>query len=101
MSNWDRISIEAETVAQALQRAEVDLAEAEKAGDYFVDHKCDEGQMIRYLNLLAQNPPIRSKRSLRHYRNIRDIWTKWRTSLGGQDKARAWGWAVRLAKAEK
>jgi hypothetical protein len=54
--------------------------------------------MQRYLELLAANPPVRSKRSTHHYRAIYKIWSTWRTGLSGADKARAWGWGVRLAK---
>ncbi|GIW89776.1 MAG: hypothetical protein KatS3mg109_0208 [Pirellulaceae bacterium] len=101
MSDWDVIMQEAERVAGELRRLAVDLAEAEKVGDYFIGHGYNEEQMKRYLELLATNPPVRSRRSQGHYRNLRDIWQRWRTSLAGVDKARAWGWGVRLAKAEK
>ena len=101
MSDWERIMSEAEQLAAALRRQGVDLAEAEKAGDYFIGHQYDESSMMEYLALLATNPPQRSQRSQRHYQWIRDIWEGWRTQLRDKDKARAWGWGVRLAKAER
>lgn len=98
MNKWDQIAEEAEVIARQLRQDAVDLAEAEKAGDYFLTHDCNEDQIKRYLQLLAQNPPVRSKRSIHHYRNLNKIWGGWRTTLVGEDKARAWGWGVRLAK---
>jgi hypothetical protein len=98
VSNWDVIMAEAEQLARDLRKRTIDLAEAEKAGDYFVDHEYDDTKMEHYLRLLASNPPIRSQQSQQHYRGIRDIWLGWRTDLTGRDKARAWGWGVRLAK---
>ena len=101
MNDWERIVSEAEGVARQLRQDAVDLGEAEKAGNYFVDHSCNEEQMKRYLTLLAQNPPQRSKKSIHHYRNLHKIWLGWQTNLTGQDKARAWGWGVRLARTGK
>ncbi len=101
MSDWDSIMAEATRVANDLRRLAVDLAEAEKIGDYFINHGYRDDLMARYLELLATNPPIRSKRSQRHYQNLRDIWQRWRPGLKGADKARAWGWGVRLAKSER
>ena len=98
MSDWDLIMIEAEKIARQLRQQATDLNEAQKIGDYYMKNDYDEDKMSRYLTVLAKNPPIRSKRSQRHYRNIRDIWERWRSHLSGQDKARAWGWAIRLAK---
>lgn len=98
MSDWDLIADEAEVVARRLRQDAVDLAEAEKAIDYFSGQLYNEEKMRHYLTLLAQNPPVRSKRSIHHYRNLQKIWQGWQTVLTGQDKARAWGWGVRLAK---
>lgn len=101
MPNWDNIGTDAKWVARELERLEVDLAEAEKLVDYYLFKGCSEEAMLRYLDTLAQNPPPRSRRSQRHYRNLRDIWQRWNTTLTGVDKARAWGWAVRSAKASR
>lgn len=98
MSDWDLIADEAEVVARRLRQDAVDLAEAEKAIDYFAGQRYSEEKMRHYLTLLSQNPPVRSKRSVHHYRNLQKIWQSWQTPLTGQDKARAWGWGVRLAK---
>ena len=67
-------------------------------GDYFSDHDYKEEAVRHYLKVLAENPPVRSRRSAPDYRNIRRIWAEWQTELTGQDKARAWGWGVRLTK---
>lgn len=98
MTNWDKILTAAAKIARRLQQDEVNQSEAEKAGDYFSDHNYNEAAMRQYLQVLAEHPPVRSKRSAPHYRAIQKIWTDWQTDLVGQDKARAWGWAVRLAK---
>jgi len=98
MNHWDTILDEAERLAMQLHRLEVDLAEAEKAGDYYVIQGYDDTAMSRYLKLMAERPPLRSRRSQRHFRNLWTIWRGWQTTLQGQDKARAWGWGVRMAK---
>lgn len=98
MSDWDIILKEANWLADEFLRLGVDLAEAEKAGDYYVAKNCDDAAMTKYLQLLAQNPPPRSQRSQRHFQNLWDIWSRWRPPLQGRDKARAWGWGVREAK---
>jgi len=101
MLDWEGIKDEAEQLAAQFRRLEVDLAEAEKAGDYYVIKGCDDTAMARYLKLMATNPPPRSRRSQRHFRSLRNIWRSWRTGLSGKDKARAWGWGVREAKAQR
>lgn len=101
MSDWDAILKEAEWLAKQFLQLEVDLAEAEKAGDYYVSKQYSDAAMARYLQLMAQNPPPRSRRSQRHFQNLWDIWQRWHPSLQGADKARAWGWGVRMAKARR
>lgn len=101
MSDWDAILKEAYWLAGEFLRLGVDLAEAKKAGDYYVIQRCDDAAMARYLQRMAQNPPPRSQRSQRHFQNLWDIWRRWRPPLRGEDKARAWGWGVREAKARR
>jgi len=102
MSTWDDIQNEAEWLAQQFRQRNVDLAEVEKAGDYYISRQCNDKDMGHYLKLMATNPPIRSRRSQNHYRNIQQVWVNWRPTLKeGKDKARAWAWAVRLAKATR
>lgn len=96
--DWDRLMTEAEEMARRLRQAGVDLSEAKKALDYYLYKGCDEQAMRRYLEIMATKPPLRSKKTQAHYRGIRDLWLGWRTSLRGADKARAWGWAIRLAR---
>ena len=99
MTDWEAIMREAERLAKQFRRLGVDLAEAEKVGDYYVYKGCDDQAMLRYLEMMAKNPPPRSRRSQRHFKNLWDIWRSWQPSLSGLDKARAWGWGVRIAKA--
>ncbi|HXF69655.1 MAG TPA: hypothetical protein VNK89_07590 [Thermoflexus sp.] len=101
MSDWDAILKEAEWLAEQFLRLEVDLAEAEKAGDYYVSKRYSDAAMAQYLQLMAQNPPPRSRHSQCHFQNLWNIWQQWNPSLQGEDKARAWGWGVRMAKARR
>ena len=101
MSNWDTILDEAERLARQFRQHGVDLSEAEKVGDYYVYKNCDDQAMACYLELMAKNPPPRSRRSQSHFKNLWDIWRAWRPNLSGKDKALSWGWGVRIAKARK
>lgn len=101
MIDWDGICREGERLANDFVRQQVDLSEAQKVGDYFRFKHWDEAAVVRYLDEMATNPPLRSRRSQTHYKNIRSIWNGWRTELKGPDKARAWGIAIRTAKAKK
>lgn len=99
MPDWNGIMEEAERLADELQRRGVDLSEAEKAVDYFVRTGCDETSFARYLQIMAEQPPMRSKKTRGYYQQLRRAWEQWGTRLRGLDKARAAGWAVRLARA--
>jgi hypothetical protein len=99
MSDWDIILGEAERLAIQFRRLGVDLSEAEKVGDYYIHKNYSDKAMGRYLELMAKSPPPRSRRSQGHFKNLWDIWRTWDTNLAGKDKARAWGWGVRIAKA--
>jgi len=101
MTDWEAIMREAERLAAQFRRLGVDLAEAEKVGDYYVYKGCDDQAMLRYLEMMAEDPPPRSRRSQRHFKNLGDIWRSWQPSLSKLDKARAWGWGVRIAKARR
>lgn len=54
-----------------------------------------------YLDEMSRNPPPRSQRSKRHFQSLKTIWNNWRFNVKDEEKARAWGWAVRLAKANR
>lgn len=99
MTNWDQILQEADRIANQLLQRKVDLAEAEKLLAYFVHRDCDTEDVTDYLNEMSRNPPPRSRRSRDHFQNLKAIWDTWQTKLEYEDKARAWGWAVRKAKA--
>jgi len=101
MVDWETIMKEAQWLATQFLRLNVDLAEAEKLLDYFAYKDFDSGAVSKYLDLMSQNPPPRSKRSQKHFSNLKQIWDDWRTKLGGRDKARAWGWGVREARAKR
>ncbi len=108
MVDWDAINREAERLADELSQADTELDkakklldEAEKLKDYFLFKNCDEFAVRKYLDTMATNPPPRSRQTPRCYQTLRDIWNRWNTSLTGIDKARAWGLAVRIAKARK
>lgn len=95
MTNWTQILDEADWVSEQLYRQGIDLAEAQKVGDYFVRQNYSDKAMAHYLELLANRPPPRSQRSQRYFKGLQKIWSNWRTTLSGADKARAWGWGVR------
>ena len=101
MSDWDAILDEAERLARQFRQRQMDLSEAEKVGDYYVHKEYSDEAMARYLELMARNPPPRSRRSQRHFKNLWDIWRTWYPNLVGKDKARSWGWGVRMAKASR
>jgi hypothetical protein len=101
MTDWNQVMADAEQIAARLLSQKVDLAEAEKLLEYFVKHEYRSEDVSKYLAVMSQNPPPRSRRSQTHYRNLREIWEQWRTLLKHEDKARAWGWAVRTAKAKR
>ena len=98
MTDWEAIMREAERLAKQFRRLDVDLSEAEKVGDYYAYKGYKDATMLHYLEMMAKNPPPRSRRSQRHFKNLWDIWRSWQPSLSGLDKARAWRWGVRLAR---
>ena len=102
MSSWDAVMKEAKRLENMLRRAEVDLNEAEKALGYYLFKGYDEEAMARYLKEMASNPPPRSRRTQNYYRELSRIWQEWskQCPLQGADKARAWGWGIRMAKGE-
>jgi len=101
-TDWDKVLDAAELLSRQFVRDQVDLAEAEKAGDYYVRRKCDPAAMVKYLHEMATNPPPRSRRTQRQYAALERAFSAWRPEgLGPDDRARAWGWAVRLAKASR
>lgn len=101
MTDWKKVMDDAEQIAARLLSQKVDLAEAEKLLEYFAKHEYRSEDVGKYLALMSQNPPPRSRRSQGHYRSLREIWEQWRTSLKFEDKARAWGWAVRIARTKR
>lgn len=98
MTDWDVLMGEAEGLARQFKQADLDLAEAVRMADYFISKNYDQGAVRRYLQVLSENPPPRSKRSQKHFRNMKKIWEGWGSSLPVKDQARAWLWAVRRAR---
>jgi hypothetical protein len=100
---WDKIMEAAKRLENLLRRADVDLNEAQKSIGYYLFKGCDDSAMERYLKEMAENPPPRSRRTQGYYKKIRHIWQQWSPQCGltGIDKARAWGWGVRMAKSRR
>lgn len=101
MRDWPAIMTEARKVGLQLRNRDVNVAEARRAMDYYVDHGYDEQRMASFLRLLPNSAALRSNRTMGDLRHVRDIWLNWRTDLSGQDKALAWAWAIRLAQVEE
>ncbi len=101
MIDWDTILDEAETLAEQLASRNVDLSEAEGVLKYLVYKRYDSSAVSKYLSYMSESPPPRSHRSLMHFRNLKHIWDGWETNLRDRNKARAWGWAVRVARSRK
>lgn len=97
-TDWSEIMREAEKIANQLIRRRVDLSEAQKLLDIYVQSGYDEGMIGRYLEMMAQNPPQRSKKSQGYFRGLKEIWRMWNPELVGKEKAMAWGWGVRIAR---
>lgn len=98
MTTWDTIMAEAERLERELRRQAVDLNEAEKVMTHFVLGEYNEEEMAHYLRTLVSSAPVRSHQSGGIYRGLLAVWQGWHTELAGRDKARAWGWAVRLTR---
>jgi hypothetical protein len=107
---WDKIMEAAEHLSNKIRemtkeykdekRIKSFLGEAEKSLQYYVFKKYDDTAMERYLKEMAENPPPRSNQTRGYYQKIYHIWQQWSPQCGltGVDKARAWGWGVRIAK---
>ena len=107
---WDKIMEAAELLSEEMlgaaeeykkwERQKSFLGETEKSLQYYIFKEYDETAMNRYLKEMAENPPPRSKQTQGYYKKIRHIWQQWSPKCGltGIDKARAWGWGVRIAK---
>ncbi|GIV09250.1 MAG: hypothetical protein KatS3mg019_1341 [Fimbriimonadales bacterium] len=103
MKNCEAIMKEAKRLENLLSRADIDLNEAEKALGYYIFKDYDDAAMERYLKEMATNPPPRSRRTQGYYRELSRVWQQWsvQCSLSGQDKARAWGWGIRMARSDR
>ena len=107
---WDKIMEAAELLSEEMlgaaeeykkwERKKSFLGETEKSLQYYIFKEYDETAMNRYLKEMAENPPPRSKQTQGYYKKIRHIWQQWSPKCGltGIDKARAWGWGIRMAR---
>jgi len=107
---WDKIMEAAELLSEEMlgaaeeykkwERKKSFLGETEKSLQYYIFKEYDETAMNRYLKEMAENPPPRSKQTQGYYKKIRHIWQQWSPKCGltGIDKARAWGWGIRIAR---
>ncbi len=107
MPNWNAVMEEAKRLEWLLRHAEIDPKkvsnEAEKSLGYYLFKGYDDQAIERYLKEMADNPPPRSHRTQRCYKELYRIWQEWgrQCKLSGIDKARAWGWGIRMACAAK
>jgi len=109
---WDKIMEAAELLSEEMlgaaeeykkwERKKSFLGETEKSLQYYIFKEYDETAMNRYLKEMAENPPPRSKQTQGYYQKIYHIWQQWSPKCGltGIDKARAWGWGIRMARSE-
>ena len=107
---WDKIMEAAELLSEEMlgaaeeykkwERKKSFLGETEKSLQYYIFKEYDETAMNRYLKEMAENPPPRSKQTQGYYQKIYHIWQQWSPKCGltGIDKARAWGWGIRMAR---
>lgn len=100
--NEDTIMQEAENLAREFRHRSVDLEDAKQHMRYLLESKSFE-KFWTYCDLMATNPPHRAKRSLYHYRALRDILKALhrmsKVSHDLHDFARVVGWGIRLAGA--
>lgn len=102
MPDWKAIMDEAERLANSLIALNVDLSEAGRLSDYFIYKSYNSQAVSEYLKAMSENPPPRSRRSQMHFKNLRQIWDGWKSSLSDpKDKAIAWGWGVKKARAKR
>ena len=107
---WDKIMEAASCLSEEMlsaaeeyekeERKKSFLGEAEKYLKYYIFKEYDETAMNRYLEEMKGNPPPRSKQTRGYYEKIYHIWQRWSPKCGltGIDKARAWGWGIRMAR---
>ena len=102
MPNWNAVMEEAKRLERLLRRAEIDFNEAEKSLGYYLFKGYDDQAIERYLKEMADNPPPRSRRTQGYYEELYRIWQEWgrQCKLSGIDKARAWGWGIKMARGE-
>lgn len=104
MRDWEAIMLEAKRLARLLSRAaHFDPNEAEKALGYYVYKRFDDSLMGKYLKEMSTNPPPRSNQTIDYYKDLEFVWRQWNAqcTLSGQDKASAFMWGIRIARAIK
>jgi hypothetical protein len=94
--DWDVICAEAEALARQFAQHGLDAGECLKLAKLYAAHRYSEQWVARYLELMASNPPPRSKKFAPQFARMRTVWLNWRTRLEGREKALAWGWAARI-----
>lgn len=99
--DWETIVQEGKKLASLISGGKVDLNEAQKVLEFYVDAKYDDARLREFLDIMLHDPPQRSRKTEMYYQNLTTGLRQWRTNLQGKDKALAWGWAIRIARSEK
>lgn len=93
--DWHAICREADSLAQQFAQQGLDANECVKLGKLYAAHGYSDEWVAKYLQLMASDPPPRSRKTAPQYSRMRMIWHNWRTPLKGREKGIAWGWAAR------
>jgi len=104
--DWDTVIEKAQELARHLNQEGVDLNEAEKLIDYAVsawkaDPQGAEDRLQKYLDYLSCQPLPRSRRTQPSYQAMARLWKTLPPNVAFDDRLRLWGWAVRIARADR
>ena len=93
--NWRAICDEAGALARQFAREGLDPNECLKLAKLYAGHRYSNEWVVKYLQLMANDPPPRSRKSASQFSRMRMVWHNWRPGLTNREKALAWGWAAR------
>ncbi len=97
--DWERIVTEGRRLAHLIPQDRVNPSESEAGLEYYISTGFNDEKLAKFLDLMISNPPRRSRRTRGYYENLkRALLHTWNTSLTGEEKAMAWGWAIRTVK---
>lgn len=96
--DWEQIVVEGKKLAHLMEKAKVDLTEANKVLEYYKSTRYNDNKLREFLELMIEDPVSRTKRTTDYYRDLRKVLLEqWRTELEDEKKAMAWGWAMKIA----